>query len=254
MRKGVSKKIMSPASAHPSPRYQFDLNHLVATEQVSPDWAEALAPVQHELDRIAHTLNAERDQGITVLPETPNIFRAFRYSLSQVRVLIVGQDPYPTPGHPIGLAFACEAQVRPLPRSLSNIFRELADDLGILPPVHGDLSEWSAQGVMLLNRVLTVRAGLAGSHRGIGWEQVTECAIDALVARETPLVSVLWGQDAQTLAPRLTSFPILQSPHPSPLSASRGFFGSRPFSRVNALLMIHDEQPITWEVSSDAML
>jgi uracil-DNA glycosylase len=167
-------------------------------------------------------------------------------------VLIVGQDPYPTPGHPIGLAFAVERHVHPLPRSLSNIFRELRDDLGIEPAKHGDLTRWTEHGVLLLNRVLTVRAGQPGSHRGIGWEAITECAIDALVARGTPLVAVLWGQDAQTLAPRVAPFPVIASPHPSPLSASRGFFGSRPFSRANALLIEQGAEPIDWRVNEEA--
>jgi uracil-DNA glycosylase len=166
--------------------------------------------------------------------------------------LIVGQDPYPTPGHPVGLAFACGDDVRPLPRSLKNIFTELFHDLGVLPALHGDLSEWSAQGVMLMNRVLTVRAGLAGSHRNIGWEQITECAIEALVARGKPLVSVLWGKDAQTLAARLEGLPVVSSAHPSPLSAHRGFFGSAPFSRINELLESQGEEPIQWQLSSSA--
>lgn len=232
--------------------YSFRLDNLVATDQISPDWADALIPVQQQLDQIADVLNRERAQGIDVLPDARHIFRAFRQPFHDVRVLIVGQDPYPTPGHPIGLAFACGDDVRPLPRSLNNIFTELSHDVGVLPALHGDLSEWSVQGVMLLNRVLTVRAGLAGSHRNIGWEQVTECAIEALVARGKPLVSVLWGKDAQTLAARLEGFPVVSSAHPSPLSAHRGFFGSTPFSRVNALLELQQQEPIQWQLSSAA--
>jgi uracil-DNA glycosylase len=161
-------------------------------------------------------------------------------------VLVVGQDPYPTPGHSIGLAFAVEPHVRPVPRSLANIYRELRDDVGIEPPAHGDLSPWADQGVLLLNRVLTVQPGESGSHRRKGWESVTELAIRALAGRGRPLVSILWGRDAAAVAPLLGATPSVTSAHPSPLSASRGFFGSRPFSRVNALLREQGEEPIDW--------
>jgi uracil-DNA glycosylase len=165
-----------------------------------------------------------------------------------VRVLIVGQDPYPTPGHPIGLSFAVERHVRPVPRSLQNIYRELRDDLGVEPAMHGDLTAWAEQGVLLLNRVLTVQAGSSGSHRGKGWEEVTEAAIRALVARGTPLVAILWGRDAGTLRPMLGETDILASAHPSPLSASSGFFGSRPFSRANELLTAAGADPVDWRL------
>src|SRR5690606_25750374 len=174
--------------------------------------------------------------GRRYLPAGDRVLRAFTQPFADVRVLIVGQDPYPTPGHPIGLSFAVERHVRPIPRSLQNIYRELRDDLGIEPPPHGDLTRWSEQGVLLLNRVLTVQAGMSGSHRNRGWEEVTEAAIRALVARGTPLVAILWGRDARTLRPILGSTPVIESAHPSPLSASSGFFGSRPFSRANDLL------------------
>ena len=161
-------------------------------------------------------------------------------------MLITGQDPYPTPGHPVGLSFSVAPDVRPLPGSLVNIFKELEDDLGIAPCPHGDLTAWAAQGVLLLNRVLTVRAGAPASHRGRGWEAVTEQAIRALVARPQPLVAVLWGRDAQSLKPMLGDTPTIESAHPSPLSASRGFFGSRPFSRANTLLEQQGAAPINW--------
>ncbi len=180
------------------------------------------------------------------------VLRAFARPLADVRVLIVGQDPYPTPGHPIGLSFAVDAHVRPLPRSLANIYRELDDDLGIRPASHGDLSAWSDQGVMLLNRVLTVSPGAPGSHRGWGWEAVTEHAIRTLAARDHPLVAILWGRDAGGLRSLLGSTPIIESPHPSPLSASRGFFGSRPFSRANELLEQQGADPIDWRVEPSA--
>jgi len=176
------------------------------------------------------------------------VLRAFGAPLDDVRVLIVGQDPYPTPGHPIGLSFAVDPDVRPVPRSLANIYRELADDLGVTPPGHGDLTPWSASGVMLLNRVLTVRPGAPASHRGKGWETVTDHAIRTLVARERPLVAILWGRDAQSLRPLLGSTPVIESAHPSPLSASRGFFGSRPFSRANAMLVAQGGEPVDWSL------
>lgn len=216
--------------------------------QVAPDWAEALEPVAGAISSAGDFLRAEVAAGRSYLPAGPNILRAFREPLAGVRVLISGQDPYPTPGHPMGLSFSVGSDVRPLPRSLDNIFRELHDDLGIAPSEHGDLSAWSAQGVLLLNRVLSVRAGVTASHRGKGWEQVTEQAIRALVSRGGPLVAILWGRDAQTLKPLLGSTPVIESAHPSPLSASRGFFGSRPFSRTNALLQEQGAEPIDWRL------
>jgi len=212
---------------------------------IDRSWVEVLAPVAADIAAVGERLRAE---GAPYLPAGDLVLRAFRTPLDAVRVLIVGQDPYPTPGHPIGLSFAVDPHVRPLPRSLSNIYRELSDDLGIAPASHGDLSAWAAQGVMLLNRVLTVAPGAPASHRGWGWERVTEHAIRCLVAREAPLVAVLWGKDAQGLAPLLGDTPIVASPHPSPLSASRGFFGSRPFSRVNALLEQHGAPPVDWSL------
>lgn len=215
---------------------------------VAEDWAQALEPVAGDIKIAGEFLRAEIAAGHSYLPAGTNILRAFREPLARVRVLIVGQDPYPTPGHPVGLAFSVGHDVRPLPPSLINIYRELEADLGIPPSAHGDLSAWAEQGVLLLNRVLTVRAGLSASHRGHGWERVTEQAIHALVRRGGPLVAVLWGRDAQTLKPLLGDTPIIESAHPSPLSASRGFFGSRPFSRVNALLTEQGADPIDWQL------
>jgi uracil-DNA glycosylase len=193
-------------------------------------------------------LRAELAAGRTYLPLGDHIFRAFRRPLADVRVLVVGQDPYPTPGHPIGLSFAVEAHVRPVPRSLANIYQELRTDVGVEPPAHGDLTAWSEQGVMLLNRVLTVRPGEPASHRGRGWEEVTECAIQALAQRGGPLAAILWGRDAQGLKPLLGPIPWVESAHPSPLSASRGFFGSRPFSRVNRLLLEQGGTAVDWNL------
>lgn len=217
-------------------------------ELVAPDWAEALADVQDDIAAVGAFLRSEIAAGHSYLPDGPNILRAFTQPLADVRVLIVGQDPYPTPGHPVGLSFSVAPDVRPLPPSLGNMFRELNDDLGIPPSPHGDLSAWAGQGVLLLNRVLTVRAGVSASHRGKGWERVTEQAIRALVDRGGPLVAILWGRDAQTLKPMLGDVPFVESAHPSPLSASRGFFGSRPFSRVNALLVEQGAEPIDWQL------
>jgi len=224
------------------------LPELAAAGLIDPGWAEALAPVAGDIAAMGERLRAEVAQGRGYLPAGERVLRAFQRPLDRVRVLVVGQDPYPTPGHPIGLSFAVDAHVRPLPRSLQNIYRELQDDLGIQPAPHGDLSAWSDQGVMLLNRVLTVRPGEPASHRGWGWEKVTEHAIRTLVAREAPLVAVLWGNDARGLKPMLGATPVVESPHPSPLSASRGFFGSRPFSRVNALLEQQGAAPVDWRI------
>lgn len=195
-------------------------------------------------------LRSEIAEGRGYLPAGENVLRAFTFPLDDVRVLIVGQDPYPTPGHAVGLSFSVAPDVRPLPRSLDNIFREYATDLGHPAPTSGDLTPWAQRGVMLLNRVLTVRPGTPASHRGKGWEAVTECAIRALVARSRPLVAVLWGRDAATLKPMLTGdrCTTIESVHPSPLSASRGFFGSRPFSRANRLLTEMGGEPIDWRL------
>jgi uracil-DNA glycosylase len=220
------------------------------SELVHPGWASALAPVAQRIAGLGDFLRAETAAGRGYLPAGPNVLRAFSYPLEDVRVLIVGQDPYPTPGHSIGLAFAVERALRPLPRSLANIYRELRDDLGLPVPQHGDLSSWSAQGVMLLNRVLTVQPGTPGTHRGKGWEAVTELAIRALVAREAPLVAILWGRDAASLRPLLGATPVIQSAHPSPLSASRGFFGSKPFSRANKLLADQGAPAVDWSLTS----
>lgn len=217
-------------------------------ELVAPDWAVALAPVEGQVAAMGDFLRAETAAGRRYLPQGDRVLRAFAAPLAGVRVLIVGQDPYPTPGHPIGLSFAVERDVRPVPRSLQNIYKELQEELGIPPAPHGDLSAWSGQGVMLLNRVLTVQAGVSGSHRGKGWEGVTEAAIRALVARGGPLVAILWGRDAGSLRPMLGATPVIASAHPSPLSASAGFFGSRPFSRANALLEEQGADPVDWRL------
>lgn len=217
-------------------------------ELVDPGWSAALAPVAGTIAELGDFLRAEVAAGRPYLPAGPDVLRAFTSPFDEVRVLIVGQDPYPTPGHPIGLSFAVDRSVRPVPRSLQNIFRELSDDLGSPAPDHGDLTPWARRGVLLLNRVLTVQPGAPGSHRGRGWEAVTEAAIRALVARQRPLVAILWGKDAASLQPLLGATPIITSAHPSPLSAHRGFFGSRPFSRANEMLAELGAEPVDWSL------
>lgn len=220
------------------------------SDAIAPDWVEALEPVAPQIAAMGAFLRAELAAGHTYLPAAANILRAFAEPLADVKVLITGQDPYPTPGHPVGLSFSVAPDVRPLPRSLVNIYKELHADLGIAPAPSGDLTPWARQGVLLLNRVLTVRPGESASHRGKGWEAVTEQAIRALVAREKPLVAILWGRDAQSLRPMLGDTPAIESAHPSPLSASRGFFGSRPFSRANDVLISQGATPVDWRLDA----
>jgi uracil-DNA glycosylase len=218
------------------------------SELIAPDWATALAPAQATVSSIGDFLRRETAEGRRFLPAGEHILRAFTRPMADVRIIIVGQDPYPTPGHPVGLSFSVGRDVRPLPASLANIYRELSDDIQAPAPAHGDLSGWFDSGVLLLNRVLTVRAGAPGSHRGRGWESVTDLAIESLVRRGGPLVAILWGRDAQSLRPALADIPVIASPHPSPLSASRGFFGSRPFSRANELLVAQGADPVDWSL------
>ena len=217
-------------------------------EIVEAGWAQALAPVAGQISAMGDFLRAELAAGRRYLPAGNLVLRAFQRPLSAVRVLIVGQDPYPTPGNPVGLSFSVAPDVRRLPPSLINIFREYTADLGYPSPATGDLSPWSERGVLLLNRVLTVQPGQPGSHRGKGWEIVTDQAIRALAARDVPLVAILWGRDARSLAPLLDGIPLIESAHPSPNSADRGFFGSRPFSRSNALLAQQGAEPIDWKL------
>jgi uracil-DNA glycosylase len=219
------------------------------TDLVEAGWAAALEPVGRQVARMGEFLRAEIDAGRGYLPPGPDVLRAFTFPMAEVKVLIVGQDPYPTPGHAMGLSFSVASGVRPLPRSLANIVAEYGADLGYPAPASGDLTAWAQRGVLLLNRVLTVRAGAPASHRGKGWEEVTECAIRALVARDQPLVAILWGRDAATLTPMLTGCPVIASAHPSPLSANRGFFGSRPFSRANELLAAAGAEPVDWRLA-----
>ncbi|WP_425837163.1 uracil-DNA glycosylase [Streptomyces fractus] len=217
-------------------------------EIVEAGWAKALEPVAGQISAMGEFLRAEIGAGRTYLPAGANVLRAFQQPFDDVRVLIVGQDPYPTPGHAVGLSFSVAPDVRPLPPSLINIYRELNADLGLPQPSNGDLTPWAQQGVLLLNRSLTVAPRRPASHRDKGWEQVTEQAIRALADRGTPLVSILWGRDARNLRPLLSDYPAVESSHPSPMSADRGFFGSRPFSRANDLLERQGAQPVNWQL------
>lgn len=217
-------------------------------EIIDPGWAQALEPVADTIADMGDFLRAENAAGRSYLPAGRNVLRAFTQPFDDVRVLIVGQDPYPTPGHAVGLSFSVAPDVQPVPRSLQNIYKEYCDDLGYPRPSNGDLTPWAEQGVLLLNRVLTVFPGEAGSHRKKGWEKVTECAIRALADRDEPLVAILWGNDARGLAEWLPDVPTIESVHPSPLSASRGFFGSKPFSRANDELMDLGGEPVDWRL------
>lgn len=218
------------------------------SDLIHPSWASALEPVAGTITAMGDFLRAEVREGRGYLPDGENILRAFTIPVDEVRVLVVGQDPYPTPGHAIGLSFAVAPHVHPLPKSLVNIHRELVDDLGVPPPSNGDLTPWAEQGVMLLNRSLTVTPGSPSSHRGKGWEAVTDRAIEVLAGRDGPLVAILWGADARRLAPALGRERCIESVHPSPLSAYKGFFGSRPFSRTNDLLVRQGAAPIDWRL------
>lgn len=186
----------------------------------------------------------------TVYPEPNDIYNALHYtSYENVKVVILGQDPYHGPGQAHGLSFSVQPGVNP-PLSLKNIFIELQNDIGADIPNHGSLVSWAKQGVLLLNTVLTVRRGQANSHKGKGWEQLTDSIIDVLNKRDKPVVFILWGRHAQMKKERIDTSKhfIIQSPHPSPFSARNGFFGSRPFSRANQYLEQIGDEPIDWSL------
>ncbi|MBR7828420.1 uracil-DNA glycosylase [Actinospica sp. MGRD01-02] len=218
-------------------------------ELIDAGWAKALDPVAGKVAEMGEFLRAELAAGRGYLPPGPQVLRAFQQPFEDVRVLIVGQDPYPTPGHAVGLSFSVAPEVRPLPESLVNIFREYSADLGLPAPSTGDLSPWADRGVLLLNRALTVTPRRANSHQDKGWEAVTAQAITALAGRGTPLVAILWGRNARNLRPLLgPGVPCIESSHPSPRSADYGFFGSRPFSRANAALAQLGAEPVDWRL------
>lgn len=218
------------------------------TKIMDAGWADALAPVEDRITQMGTFLREQVAAGKKYLPAGDNVLRAFKQPFNDVRVLIVGQDPYPTPGHPVGLSFSVDPNVRNLPGSLKNIFREYSDDLGYPMPSNGDLTPWTERGVLLLNRVLTVEPRKPASHRGKGWEAVTEQAIAALAKRDAPMVAILWGSDARKLGPMLGSIPRIESVHPSPMSAMNGFFGTHPFSRANQLLADQGAAPVDWRL------
>lgn len=233
----------------------LNLEELARQGLIDGSWVEPLQQVQGVLDHLALTLAEESARGIHIFPAPENIMRAFTVPFDDVKVVLVGQDPYPTPGDAVGLSFSVTPERQNLPRSLKNIFAELHSDLGCEVPACGDLSPWVQQGVLLINRVLTVRSGEAGSHRGIGWEQVTEQALRALNGRvNKPLVAVLWGNDAIMAKQFIFNAVVIESAHPSPLSASRGFFGSKPFSKVNTALTELGQAPIDWALPAESAL
>ena len=224
------------------------------SESVPESWRAALAPVLQtpEARRLGGWLSQEEAAGKLVYPPRGQRLRALELTpLHQVRAVILGQDPYHGPGQAHGLCFSVPAGVRS-PPSLVNIYKELREDLGVEVPPHGNLERWARQGVLLLNTCLTVEAGQAGSHAGKGWEAITDAAVAAVAARDEPSVFILWGSQARNKAMKVPELAqnqrhlILTSPHPSPLSAHRGFFGSKPFSKANAFLEAQGRGRIDW--------
>ncbi len=224
----------------------WSVGALASRGEIHESWADALTPVEPTLVALARELI-----GTQFLPDADHVFRAFRTPLNDVRVLLLGQDPYPTPGHACGLAFSVNPEIRPLPGSLRNVFTELVADLRLARPESGDLSVWATRGVLLLNRTLTVSPREPMSHRGFGWSTITEAALVALTSRPVPLVALAWGREAQSALLPLSQqgrITVIESAHPSPLSASRGFTGSRPFSRANHALVELGLEPIDWSI------
>ena len=211
-------------------------------KDVHPEWIEALDSLKPRIDAIEISL-----EGKLFNPAPENVFRALRYPINQVRVAIFGQDPYPDRRHAMGLAFSIPKGVRPLPRTLKNIFRELHDDLGIETPIGGDLSTWSERGVLLLNRILTAPQNESAGHANLGWESITDEI--ARIVGEREVVGIFWGKYAKELMKYFPAELTISSVHPSPLSASRGFFGSKPFSKTNQLLAQLSKQPIDWSLT-----
>ena len=227
------------------------------SQDLPASWRPVLEPVlaSPESRRLGGWLRAEAEAGKTIFPPEGCRLRALELTpLDKVKVVILGQDPYHGPGQAMGLCFSVPDGVQP-PPSLRNIFRELADDCGIAAPSTGDLTPWAERGVLLLNNSLTVEAGQAGSHAGRGWDAITDACVAAVAAREQPAVFILWGSHAQKKASRIaelnepTRHCVIRSPHPSPLSAHRGFFGSKPFSRANAFLEQVGLGPVDWQIA-----
>jgi len=220
---------------------------------ISNDWLEPLSPEFKKpyYEKLYKKVQEEYNTRL-IFPPANDIFNAFDFTpLSEVKVVILGQDPYHGDGQAHGLCFSVKPDVD-TPPSLVNIYKELHDDLGCYVPNNGYLEKWAKQGVLLLNTVLTVRAHQANSHRGIGWEEFTDAAIRILDEQDRPIVFLLWGKPAQTKKTMLHNpkHLILQAPHPSPLSAHRGFFGCRHFSQTNEFLKEHDLEPIDWQIEN----
>ena len=215
-------------------------------------WSADLLPELEKdyMQSLKAFLRQEKDRGKVIFPRSDLWFNALNSTpLDQVKVVILGQDPYPTPGHAHGLCFSVLPDVRPIPKSLINIYRELKDDMGI-DNSHGNLQSWADQGVLLLNSVLTVESGRPNAHQGKGWERFTDHVISVVNQQPRPIVFVLWGGYAQKKGAVIdnTRHLVIRSPHPSPLSAYRGFFGSRPFSRINQFLKQQGQAEIDWAV------
>lgn len=208
-------------------------------DRVHPEWRDALSGVVANIEELETSLAKDEFQ-----PPPHQVLRVLELPISKIRVVIFGQDPYPTPGHATGLAFSVTRDVKMLPMSLRNIFKELSDDLGCPTRAHGDLSSWSDQGVALLNRVLTVPNGVTNGHKNLGWEKVTDEIARTLGEQKT--VAILWGNNAKSLTHYFKDKWVISSVHPSPLSAHRGFYGSRPFSKANAILKEHGLGTIDW--------
>lgn len=212
------------------------------------------AVIGEETVRRVADIGAELGQGFAgeaIIPEPDRVFHALSLPPEKVTVIIIGQDPYPTPGHATGRAFSIPRGVWPPPPTLRNILRELADDTGVSLPRHGNLHSWHRQGVLLLNRHLTTIAHQPGAHRRLGWAEVTDRIVAALAETNPRRVAVLWGREAEQLRAHTGDMPVVASAHPSPLSAAQGFFGSRPFSRVNEYRVAWGEDPIDWRLDPD---
>jgi len=219
--------------------------------QLNESWINSLSDVfqSEQMQALKKFLRTEKNQSKVILPHSSLWFNALNTTpIEKVKVVILGQDPYPTPGHAHGLCFSVLPEVKPIPKSLKNIYKELQDDLGIINH-NGHLQCWAEQGVLLLNSVLTVESTKANSHQGQGWEFFTDAIIQLLNNLNRPLVFVLWGSYAQKKGAIIDSQKhyILRSPHPSPLSAYRGFFGSKPFSKINHFLLKNNQSPIDWQ-------
>ena len=225
----------------------------MASEPIPESWQPVLEPVlaTAEARQLGGFLVAEEQAGKQIYPPRGCRLKALELTpLDEVKVVILGQDPYHGPGQAMGLCFSVPEGVK-IPPSLVNIYKELEADLGVARADHGDLSKWARQGVLLLNNTLTVEAAKAGSHAKRGWDAITDACVAAVAARDEPSVFILWGSHAQAKAKRIAGLRdgphcVIESPHPSPLSAHRGFFGSKPFSRTNAFLSDHGREAIDW--------